>query len=297
MTIHLLVLFFTALASVHLQLLHSWRFTFLHHLSCWICPLSYNTSVIFIFYHHDMCFDELIPFATWDNDLDSETLVTLAIWYRSHDTFLCTFDWVHYLDPHAFEIYACTPTAEAAILLGAPFIIPLTPSLYLVVLLLLLGHHLILWFCYLCLHYSPSCLSCNVSPPLLLAAAPAPPLHAAPTPALATPTPAPAHHHITCIEAEFITSTSDARKLALSSLLPPSWDMWHSLLQYSTTNTRTVLIQLVGSWQCPCHHLSRQSPATVSPHPISYLGFHSIFHGLCIHFFFSLKLLTYFFGV
>ena len=67
-----------------------------------------------------MRFDSLLPLDTWDNDLDSETLVTLAIWYKAHDNRLRTFDWERYLDPNAFEVYACTPPAEAAALLDNP---------------------------------------------------------------------------------------------------------------------------------------------------------------------------------
>lgn len=64
-----------------------------------------------------MRFTALQPLVTWDNDLDSETLVTLAIWYKAHDNRLRTFDWERFLDPDAFETYACTPPAEAAALL------------------------------------------------------------------------------------------------------------------------------------------------------------------------------------
>ena len=67
-----------------------------------------------------MRFDSLLPLDSWDNDLDSETLVTLAIWYKAHDNRLRTFDWERYLDPNAFEIYACTPPTEAAALLELP---------------------------------------------------------------------------------------------------------------------------------------------------------------------------------
>ena len=56
-----------------------------------------------------MRFASLLPLDTWDNDLDSETLVTLAIWYKAHDNRLRTFDWERFLDPNAFEVYACTP--------------------------------------------------------------------------------------------------------------------------------------------------------------------------------------------
>jgi hypothetical protein len=65
-----------------------------------------------------MRFDALRPLVTWDNDLDSETLVTLAIWYKAHDNRLRTFDWERFLDPDAFETYACTPSAEAAALIA-----------------------------------------------------------------------------------------------------------------------------------------------------------------------------------
>ena len=67
-----------------------------------------------------MRFDVLQPLVTWDNDLDSETLVTLAIWYKAHDNRLRTFDWERFLDPDAFETYACTPPAEAAVLIAPP---------------------------------------------------------------------------------------------------------------------------------------------------------------------------------
>ena len=67
-----------------------------------------------------MRFHLLLPLDTWDNDLDSETLVTLAIWYKAHDNRLRTFDWERFLDPDAFEIYACTPATEAAALLATP---------------------------------------------------------------------------------------------------------------------------------------------------------------------------------
>jgi hypothetical protein len=67
-----------------------------------------------------MRFASLLPLDTWDNDLDSETLVTLAIWYKAHDNRLRTFDWERFLDPDAFEVYACTPPNEAAALLSPP---------------------------------------------------------------------------------------------------------------------------------------------------------------------------------
>lgn len=200
-----------------------------------------------VFYSR-MRFDALIPFATWDNDLDSETLVTLAIWYRAHDSFLSTFDWEHYLDPDVFEIYACTPAAEAAILLGTPHLChaPASTTLF--------G----------CPTPSPSpsmvLLPNYPAVPLLLPAvmvqpstssavvtSPAPPFAAPRTPSPSVvllsfpdppslqhflpgvkvvPTPAPASHHFTLSPAvEFLTSgtSSDVRILALynAHTIPP----------------------------------------------------------------------------
>jgi hypothetical protein len=67
-----------------------------------------------------MRFASLLPLDTWDNDLDSETLVTLAIWYKAHDNRLRTFDWERFLDPDAFEVYACTPPQRAFCVVLSP---------------------------------------------------------------------------------------------------------------------------------------------------------------------------------
>jgi hypothetical protein len=110
-------MFFTVLDSVPLLLLPLWKsispphpFSLCPHFSATFATLSVTLATDpDATFCARMRFDALQPLATWDNDLDSETLVTLAIWYKAHDNRLRTFDWAGH-DPLAFEIYCLHPS-------------------------------------------------------------------------------------------------------------------------------------------------------------------------------------------